>query len=392
MTTPLERPDRPGEKPGRSLLEAGYVSPDWASAFAAVPRSAFLPDLFWSYDMESGGSVPVSRTDDPDAWERKAFEDVPLVTQWDDGHHSGTAPGDVGTSSASMPSVVAGMLRDLDVHRGMRVLEIGTGTGWNAGLLAKRLGSDFVTSVELDEQIASQARLALRRILLHPTVVRADGTQGHTPGAPYDRIIATAGVRSIPPAWPAQTTPGGVILAPWGTYYSNQEALVRLTVDTNGNAHGPFLRLVEFMTLRNQRIDWSRFAGYIPTDYAGEAEETTSTTFGIDDLGDRYTPQLFVTGLCVPRCAHVVNRSGDGVARAWFFDMDSRSWAAVESSGKPAATVYQSGPRRLWDEVARALTWWSNEGSPGLDRFGLTISADGTQQAWLDDLENVLAP
>ncbi len=73
--------------------------------------------------------MPVSRTDDPEAWYAYADSDCPIVTQWDDGDHTGTAPGTVSTSSASMPSVVFRMLRDLDVRRGHRVLEIGLERG-----------------------------------------------------------------------------------------------------------------------------------------------------------------------------------------------------------------------------------------------------------------------
>ncbi|WP_141726977.1 methyltransferase domain-containing protein, partial [Streptomyces niveus] len=76
----------------------------------------------------------------------------------------GTEPGVVATSSASMPSVVAAMLRDLDVSDGMRVLEIGTGTGWNAALLAHRLGSGNVVSVEIDAEVVARARAALGRV------------------------------------------------------------------------------------------------------------------------------------------------------------------------------------------------------------------------------------
>ena len=372
---------------GRSRDDLGRLAadlaPEWADAFDAVPRSAFLPDVVWSHDMASGGNTVVDRRSDPDEWVRQAIANVPLITQWDDGRHSGTVPGAVPTSSASMPSVVARMLHALDAEPGMGALEIGTGTGWNAGLLAHRLGSENVVSIEVDPAVTERARAALAGSGLHPEVVCADGTAGYAPSAPYDRIIATAGVRSVPPAWLTQTRPGGVIVSPWGTHYSHQEALVRLTVAEDGSANGPFLQFVEFMTVRSQRLDWSRFADYVSPDWTAEAEDTTSTTLTVEDLGGRYNVPLFATGLCVPRCAHVVNPMGSG-ARAWFFDLDSKSWAAVEFGGGPAATVYQAGPRRLWDEVARALTWWRKVGEPGLRRFGLTVYPDGRQRPWLD--------
>lgn len=392
MTLTSDQEGRAGDELARYLLELGVLTPEWSEAFRAVPRSLFLPDLFWAYDLTTGSSEPVARSDDAADWERAAYRDIPLVTQWDDGRHTGTKPGSTGTSSASMPSVVASMLADLEVSDGMRVLEVGTGTGWNAGLLAHRLGGEHVASVEIDPAVAAHASAALARAGLSPRLVVGDGRDGWAPGAPYDRVIATAGVRIIPPRWLEQTRPGGIILAPWGTHYSNQDALVRLTVGEDGRATGPFLRMVEFMKLRDQRLDWNLFVDHVK-EFPGDADESR-TSVPLTDLGDRYETPYFVTGLCVPDCAHVVNvgDSGEtGDAKAWFFDFRSQSWAAVVfSDGAPDATVYQSGPRRLWDEVERALTWWIDRGRPDYDRFGLTVERDGTTRPWLDDPAGIL--
>jgi hypothetical protein len=147
--------------------------------------------------------------------------------------------------------------------------------------------------------------------------------------------------------------------------------------------------MVEFMKLRAQRLDWNRFREHVRA-FPGDAE-VSGTRLTLADLGGRYKPSRFVAGLCVPDCAHVVNETGEGVARAWFFDLASRSWAAVEfSADESDATVYQSGPRRLWDEVERALTWWAEKGRPDLDRFGLTVRPDGTTHPWLDDPAGLL--
>ncbi|UQA94958.1 methyltransferase domain-containing protein [Streptomyces halobius] len=383
MTLTSEQEGRAGDELARSLLETGALTPEWAQTFRAVPRKLFLPDLIWAHDMATGRSVPLSRNDDPEGWARAAYANVPLVIQWDDGKHTGTAPGTVPTSSASMPSVVAAMLRDLDVSDGMRVLEVGTGTGWNSGLLAHRLGSANVVSVEIDGAVTEQARGALKRAGLSPEVIHGDGADGWAHGAPYDRVIVTAGVRAVPPHWLEQTRPGGIILAPWGTHYSDQDALIRLTMGKDGSATGPFLRMVEFMKLRDQRLDWNRFRDHVP-EFPGNAD-VSSTPVTLADLGDRYESVRFAMGLRVPDCAHVVNRSDAGTGKAWFFDLTSRSWAAaVFRSGEPEATVYQSGPRRLWDEVEAAYRWWVSRGKPEHTRFGLTITPEG-QRAWLDE-------
>ncbi|WP_448333846.1 methyltransferase domain-containing protein [Streptomyces sp. DSM 41534] len=157
------------------------------------------------------------------------------------------------------------MLADLDVKPGQRVLEIGTGTGWNAALLAYRLGAENVVTVEVDSAVASEARKSLDRFGLPVQVVHGDGLLGYGARAPYDRVIATCGLRKIPFAWVEQSKPGGVPLVPWGTYYGPGEAAARLVVARHGqSASGPFTRPVAFMRLRSQRFVWPRHDEYVP--------------------------------------------------------------------------------------------------------------------------------
>ena len=374
----------------RSLLNDGSMSPDWAEAFEAVPRAAFLPDGIWAHDMTTGGSTYVHRLTDPGTWEQYAESvRVPIITQWDDGEHAGPDPGRIPTSSSSEPRLVAAYLRDADVRPPMRVLLIGTGTGWDTGLLSYRLGGGSVFSVEVDPAVAEAARSRLLSRGLYPVVITGDGSLGFASGSPYDRVIITAGVRAIAPALLEQTREGGLILCPWGTHYDNVDALLRLTVSADGSASGPFLRMVEFMKLRNQRLDWGRFDAQIGGEYPGSADEST-TTLTPADLGGRWTTARFVMGLALRDCTHAVNNVG-GVTRAWFLSLSDESWASIEfRQDETPATVYQSGPRRLVGEVETALHWWERQGRPPLDRFGLTVTPDGTQRPWLGDLSNPL--
>jgi protein-L-isoaspartate O-methyltransferase len=195
------------------LTASGELTPGWSGAFAVVARHRFIPDTIWVTNRD--GLVPLHRRDDPPEWMRRAYASAAVITQVDDGHPSG--PGEYGcyiTSSASQPEVVALMLGALDAEQGMRVLEIGTGTGYNAALLAHRLGAQNITSVEIDPGLAEHARRALRATGYPVTVITGDGALGYPPGAPYDRIISTAAVREVPYPWGAQTRPGGKILTP----------------------------------------------------------------------------------------------------------------------------------------------------------------------------------
>ncbi|MFE7119748.1 methyltransferase domain-containing protein, partial [Streptomyces sp. NPDC057654] len=170
------------------------------------------------------------------------------------------------------------MLRDLDVRPGQRVLEIGTGTGWNAALLAYRLGASNVVTVEVDAEVAERGGVALERFGAPVEVVHQDGALGCAERAPFDRIIVTCGVRRVPGAWIRQTRHGGVVLLPWGTYYGADEATARLVVDADGlTASGPFTRSVAFMRMRSQRFVWPRHDAYVPGADAMDAAEVSFT-------------------------------------------------------------------------------------------------------------------
>lgn len=391
MTTTDEQAERPTrEELGRLLLNGGALSPDWADAFRDVPRSHFLPDVMWPHDMATGRSAAIDRRQDPQAWQRYADSDAPIVTQWDDGAHEGHEPGRSFTSSSSMPSLVFAMLADLDVKPGQRVLEIGSGTGWNAALLAYRLGAANVVTVEVDGAVASRAQESLDRFGLPVEVVHGDGFLGYAQRAPYDRVIATCGLRRIPYAWVEQSSPGGVILVPWGTYYGSVEATARLVVAEDGrSASGPFTRPVAFMRMRSQRFVWPRHDDYVPAG-AMDAAETSFTTLPQAELLGTGSLDVtgFALGLRVPAVAHTVDRERDGRRAVWFYGRSDKSWAVVVfRADREETKVYQSGPRRLWDEVEAAHSWWVERGRPGFDRFGLTADAAG-ERAWLDSPEN----
>ncbi|MGW6918005.1 methyltransferase domain-containing protein [Kitasatospora sp. NPDC054939] len=372
MTLAPEQEGRPG--PGRPFP----VADAWATAFDAVPRALFLPDLIWAYDMATGRSRPLERAENEQGWLAAAAADLPIVTQWDDGEHRRTEPGTVPTSSASMPSLVASMLDDLQAEPGMRVLEQGTGTGWNAALLAHRLGDANVTTVEIDAAVSARARTALGRVGYRPTVVCADGALGWKDGAPYDRITATYGLREIPRAWIEQTRPGGLILAPFGTHYSNADALVRLTVTGDGTASGPFLQRVEFMKMRSQRLRWPQN----PPDGGTVTEYTTTAVVPPHGKSD---PFPLAAGLRLRDIVHAIQPHDDGARTLWLYSLTVPAWSATTfRDGEDAHRVRQYGGRRLWEDFERTLAWWHEAGEPGIERLGLTVTPDGWH-AWLDE-------
>ncbi|WP_128376638.1 methyltransferase domain-containing protein [Streptomyces cavernae] len=211
-------------------IEAGGAwdsDPVWREAFAAVPRHLFVPYYF--VGVSGGYERRWGEHPDPRQrarWLSGAYADTPLATRMRDGEL---------VSSSSQPSLMAQMLAELRVREGDRVLEIGAGTGYNAALLAHRLGDDNVTTVDIDPEITESARRHLAAAGYHPAVVTGDGTRGCPERAPYDRIIATCRLASVPRPWLAQCRAGALILAPLAT------GLIALRVRDAEHAEGHFL-------------------------------------------------------------------------------------------------------------------------------------------------------
>lgn len=171
-----------------------------AGAFAAVPRHLFLP------------SVPL----------QTVYTDEAVYTLTDD------RGGFIGGSD--QPSQMAKMLSLAGLQPGHNVLEIGTGTGYNAALVQHLVGDDGrVTSVEIDRTVYEHALDNMQRATSgHVNVVNSDGAAGYAQRASYDRIISTVALWDIPPTWVRQLRPGGRIVAP--LYLDGVQVCAALTV------------------------------------------------------------------------------------------------------------------------------------------------------------------
>jgi protein-L-isoaspartate(D-aspartate) O-methyltransferase len=108
------------------------------------------------------------------------------------------------------------MLELLDLAPGMSVLEIGTGSGYNAALIRELVGSyGTVVSVDNDPTLVSEAQDRLAAVGYGDVqVVASDGYFGMAEGAPFDRVVATVGCVDVAPAWLDQLAPGGFCLVP----------------------------------------------------------------------------------------------------------------------------------------------------------------------------------
>lgn len=160
-------------------------------AMAQVPRHLFVPEAFAA----------------------EAYEDRPLP---------------IGEGQTiSQPTMVAVMLGALRLEGAERVLEVGTGSGWEAALLSRLAAK--VWTVELLAPLAERARAALRRLGCdNVEVVVGDGSLGWPAAAPYDAIVVAAGAPELPPPLLSQLADGGRLVAPVGRGLLGQ-SLVRVT-------------------------------------------------------------------------------------------------------------------------------------------------------------------
>ncbi|MFK0142627.1 methyltransferase domain-containing protein [Streptomyces murinus] len=332
-----------------------------------VPRHQYAPDLLWVWDGSSWASV--ERTTDPEGWTSAVYGGPyeSTVTQITDG---------LPTSSLSCGSVVADMLDSLKLRSGDRVLELGTGLGWNAALLAERAGPDCVVSVEVDPQLAADAQTRLHTAGLSVEVHTSDGAAGWPAGAPYDRLIATYAVESVPWAWVEQTRPGGRIVTPWGRL-----GHVALTVADDGqSASGWVQGLATFMPARgtDQGLEWSQ----IPHD--GQDDSSNRFPCPVRELADGNL--LFALRVLSPDIRITVSANDD--ATAWLHD-GRASWAVITADREDSpGTAVQGGPRLLADEIVRGWERWTSAGRPSLYDFGMTRTAE-VQYIWYEDAEGV---
>ncbi|GAB3585206.1 methyltransferase domain-containing protein [Amycolatopsis endophytica] len=354
-----------------SLRRDGVLTdPAWLDAFRRVPRHVFVPRYFLS---QPGGWTAVDRTD-PVRLDH-VYADRVLVTQldgdpdaWHRARRGGRAHGNP-TCSSSMPGIMAVMLDELSVQDGHNVLEIGTGTGYNAALLCERLGSSRMSTVDVDASLVRQAAERLSLCGYHPSILVGDGADGFPAKAPYDRILCTCSVAEVPIAWLEQTAPGGIVVTtlnrPIGA------GLVRLNVLPGAVARGRVLaRDGRFMPLRAHRLP-----GLPPLPgVSGLARRTSLSPEAVLRASSRFE---FFAGLALPRVMPV-SRGADT-----FVLHEDGSWAMVTTHGG-RTMVTEGGPRRLRDVAEAAHQQWIGLGRPGRERFGVTVTPQ-RQEIRLDD-------
>ncbi len=190
------------------LKEEGYIlSKKVERAMLKVPREIFVPEEY--RDL--------------------AYSDRPLPIGYG--------------QTISAPSIVAYMTELLELDIGLKVLEVGTGSGYQAAIIAEIVApSDIpkerwghVYSIERIPELAEFARRNLERTGYKDriTVIVGDGTKGYGEKAPYDRIIVTAAAPEVPKPLIDQLKPCGIAVVPVGSKW--EQVLIVIKKDKNGN-------------------------------------------------------------------------------------------------------------------------------------------------------------
>jgi protein-L-isoaspartate(D-aspartate) O-methyltransferase len=205
--------DTPRARLGRLLLalkSQGVTDPKVLAAIEATPRDLFVPELF----------------------KERSFEDSAL-------------PIDCG-QTISQPFIVGLMTQALQIEGRHRVLEIGTGSGYQAAVLARL--ARYVYSVERYRHLLTEAEARFKQLDLLNIITRfGDGSEGWPDQAPFDRIMVTAAAPHEPKALLAQLKPGGVLVAPVGR--GPVQTLHRYVGESDGAFRREVLTEVRFVPL-----------------------------------------------------------------------------------------------------------------------------------------------
>lgn len=319
------------------------------AAFRAVRRHWFLPAI--SLD--------------------EIYRDRAVVT-----HRSGD---DVAVSSSSQPALMAEMLAQLAVEPDMAVLEIGTGTGYNAALLGQLVGpGGTVLTIDVDPAVTGPARRHLAAAgAANVEVVTGDGWELATE-ASFDRIEATVGVWDLPPAWVAHLQPGGVLVAPlW--LRAGQQVSVAFS-KAGAGLESTSVYPCGFMRMRGPGAGdaaYHRIGTWtVSLDHPSpERVDTLATLLG-EDSPPRRVPPLehgWFTGIALrdPDAVHLFSESPAGpVIRSGLLQLAPAGLAVVESRPPSADVLRTFGD----DEVVRRLLDLLNR-TPAIDQADLAVSA-----------------
>ena len=357
------------------LQESGAIhSSQVAQVVLNVPREAFIP-AFYQREAEPGmvWTMRTSEDVEPEQWLDLIYQDEPLITKLDERKWP--------VSSSSAPSVMTRMLEALEIQPGNRVLEIGTGTGYNAALIAQLVGDpDLVTTVELDATMAERAERILQTVV-GPVCVRAgDGRSGEESRAPYHRIIATASAGYIPRVWYEQLAPGGrLVMDLQGNQRSSGFLVVEKSMEGN-TARGSFWQpSLCFMPLIDPEASPESARSLFQRPCAEEITLESDSPFPaiFRDSAFRWFLQWYYPALTVTQPFTIPGRTSKAIVLK---DVLHETILQLNQHEKGGWQGKQRGTYPLWNQVQQAYECFVQLHQPKQERYEVFLD---TQQAQL---------
>lgn len=357
----------------------GIRSSKVEAAFRSVPRHLFLPD------------VPLE----------EVYSDQAIVIKKD--------AENIAISSSSQPVLMANMLEALALFPGAHVLEIGTGTGYNAALLSHIVGSTgHVVSIDIDADLVTKARHHLIQAGYPKVeVLHSDGGEGAPAQAPFDAILVTVGCWDIPPTWMDQLKPGGRLVVP--LWFHGSQLCITFRKESE-RLHSLEMSACGFVRLRGA------FAGpetVLSLDKAGQLQLTLDTAVSVDAetvrellrsphslraTGLRATATQIAYGLYFwlgihnPSFVHIhafdemakheaipllFGQQGHYLASAGLVTQNCLALLTRVAENTEAARpfqlgIVQYGNHRAAEQLLSSLTAWHAAGRPSLEEFRVT--------------------
>ena len=281
-------------------------------------------------------------------------------------------------SSSSAPTLMARMLEALDLQPGMRVLEIGAGTGYNAAIIATITGAPLIT-IDADVTTTRGAAESIYRLGLdHQVTVRhSDGYLGEPSAAPYHRIIVTCGVSGLSPHWFDQLAPDGVILAPLAL--GGVHPIITVT-SQQGMVSGKAELWADFMPATGP-LRPAELGGHDPADYIPAAQLTRIRGASPARTTSTYHDLWFFLATRDPRItrAYTDDESVDPAKGACaLHSLQGTAW--VQNDGNISAISTTAEPT-IADELQHLIDQWNALAQPTLTEFTCTFEQTAASAA-----------
>ena len=352
------------EQLARAIQEKNdSLSEEIIQAFRVVPRHLFVDHY---YLHEHGGSRVWTKHEqnDPVAWYEHIYSDCALVTRVDEYGRT--------LSSSSQPGVMASMLQALDVQPGMHILEVGTGSGYNAALLAHLVGDPhLITTIDIDADAIAKAKYIIPQVVgKGMTIAKADGSNGYDANAPYDRIIVTASTPTIPSAWREQLIPEGILVGILQPKFAMLGGLLKAR--KSGEAlKGYILQTASFMELRPVVYDKRK----IQIDFRASLFASFPFEALLFQPQSIYDDHAFTFFLYYDFPGLYVFQKED----ALFYYQEASPQGYVIFRQKPTLQVELRGDAAvacsLWNRLIRAYSFWERVGQPAITQYLLEMDS-----------------